>query len=165
MKAISDARLKKLKESGRFNGTTFAASKPSRKKAPASTSPDRDTVERVWERDKGRCVPCGERLFWAARGYQWSVSHRKLRSQGGGNRLSNLMLSCGNGTQGCEGSIHAHPERARDAGWMVGREFDPAVIPVEHSQYGHVLLLDDGGWSRVEAEFIPREESDERHPF
>src|SRR5688572_24131490 len=140
MKRISDERLAELKASGRFNGTTFASSKPKKAKAPATTSPDEATVARVWVRDRGRCTPCGERLFWEARGYQWSVSHRKLRSQGGDNRMSNLMLSCGNGTQGCEGSIHAHPERARDAGWMVSREFDPAEVPLERSQSGTSLL-------------------------
>jgi hypothetical protein len=163
---ISDRRLKAF--GGHQPRSTLdkpgAARAAPKTKRPADTGPDKSTVEQVWRRDRGRCVPCGNKLY-GRRGVEWSVSHRKLRSQGGDNRLSNLMLSCGNGTSGCEGMIHAHPQRARDAGWMVSRELDPAVIPVEHSRHGHVLLLDDGGWRRVKAEFIPAGEEPDEHPF
>ena len=162
MRTISPKRLAEFQALGIRPASTLTAPKARRY---TDTGPDAATVEKIWARDGGKCVPCGDQLYWPARGHQWSVSHRKLRSQGGDNRLSNLMLSCGNGTQGCEGLIHAHPERARDAGWMVRRNEDPAAKPVEHSQHGHVLLLDDGGWTRVEAEVIPREDSDEHHPF
>lgn len=116
---------------------------------PVSSSPDAQTVERVWERDKGRCVPCGEQLYWQARGHQWSVSHRKLRAQGGDNRMSNLMLSCGNGTTGCEGDIHANPKKAQDAGWMVRRDADPAEVALWCARRGHGRLTDDGGWTKL----------------
>lgn len=128
-------------------GTTKAPKmSAARAKRPADTGPDKATVDAVWKRDEGKCVPCGDPLY-GRRGIEWSVSHRKLRSQGGDNRLSNLMLSCGNGISGCEGSIHAHPERAGAAGWMVRRDEDPAQVPLEHSGLGHGRLDDGGGWT------------------
>lgn len=127
----------------------------------ASTSPDAETVLRVWARDGGRCVPGGEALVWELRGVQWSVSHRKLRAQGGDNRMSNLMLSCGNGTSGCEGKIHAGPAAARDKGWMVRRDADPAEVDVVCARRGRGRLTDDGKWTGVESKFIPTEIGDQ----
>lgn len=122
-----------------------------------STGPDAETVARVWARDGGRCVPCGEWLVWELRGVQWSVSHRKLRAQGGDNRMSNLMLSCGNGTTGCEGDIHANPAKARDAGWMVRRDADPAEVDLYCARRGRGRLTDDGGFDKSAAEPVPAE--------
>ena len=113
------------------------------------TGPDKATVDAVRARDRGRCTCCGDPAY-GERGRDWSISHRKLRAQGVDNRLSNLMLSCGNGVAGCEGWIHAHPERARQAGWMLLSTENPEEKPVEHSQHGLVLLLDDGTWQPVE---------------
>lgn len=124
------------------------------------TGPDDATVKVVLKRDDWKCACCGDRLY-GDRGSGWCISHRKLRAQGVDNSPSNLFASC----MPCERETHRGPERARQAGYMVLSTENPAEMPMEHAIHGYVLLLDDGGWSRVEAEFIPGEESDEHQPF
>lgn len=115
------------------------------KKRPADTGPDAATVDACLERDAWSCVVCGEALH-GRRGFDWTVHHRKLRSQCGDNRLSNLICVCGHGTVGCHGDIHAAPAKAQEAGWIVSREDDPAQVLMAHSQRGWGRLTNDGGW-------------------
>jgi hypothetical protein len=161
LNAVSAERLKAF--GGRLPRSSL--DKPGQPKTPpkpkrcTDTGPDKLTVERVWARDRGKCISCGEKIH-GDRGGEWCISHRKLRSQGGDNRLSNLMLSCGNGSWGCEAEYHRGPERARQAGFMLLSTEDPAEIPVEHAIHGRVLLTDDGGFIVLEAREEPY-----GHPF
>jgi len=139
--------------------------KPGQPKKPIAkrwtdTGPDEATVKAVLKRDEWKCACCGDPLY-GDRGSGWCIAHRKLRAQGVDNSPANLYASC----LDCERETHRGPERARQAGYMLKSTEIPAEMPMEHAIHGHVLLLDDGGWRRVEAEFIPGEESDERHPF
>lgn len=127
------------------------------RRAPSPTDPDEATVKAVLKRADGRCESCGDELV-GRRGFEFSVHHRKLRSQGGDNRLSNLVALCGHGTSGCHGYAHSEVAKSRVAGFLVRRRENPAAKPVDHSWLGHVLLLDDGTWQQVEAEFIPAAE-------
>lgn len=128
--------------------------KPGEKRKPMAkrwtdTGPDKATLELVLERELWKCLCCGDPLH-GRRGVDWCGSHRKLRAQGVDNRPANIMASC----MPCERLIHDHPERARQAGWMLRSTEDPETVPVEHSQHGLVYLLNDGSVRRAESESV-----------
>ena len=56
----------------------------------------------VYERDGKRCRLCG-----TTSAYSFSVHHVIYRSEGGTNELSNLILLCGSGSQGCHLKVHS----------------------------------------------------------
>ena len=95
-------------------------------------------------RDQQRCVRCGRVI----RGFG-SRHHRKFRSRGGGDEVSNRVLLCGSGTTGCHGLVHANPKDARVLGLAVASWEDSRLIPIRHALYGDVWLDDRGGFSRV----------------
>ena len=88
-------------------------------------------------RSLGVCELCG-----AARATNFH--HRKNRSQGGGNELSNAMHLCGSGSTGCHGMVTEHPADSFDNGWSVKSFADPAEIVVKRQ--GEWVLLDDLGY-------------------
>lgn len=87
------------------------------------------TRQRVLERDEHSCVRCGMSI----EGSQYSIHHRKLRSHGVDNSLSNLVTLCGSGTTGCHGWVHSHPGEAHTAGFIVSATETPANIMIERS--------------------------------
>lgn len=123
------------------------------------TGPDEATVAAVLKRADGKCESCGEELF-GRRSIEYSIHHRKRRSQGGDNRLSNLVALCGHGTSGCHGACHSEVAQARLAGFLILSTEDPAETPVDLAR-GTCLLTDDGEAVAIQA---LREEPDE-HPF
>lgn len=131
---------------------------------PASIGPTPAEVEAVEDREQHSCVVCGRWLEPDGRGSSWSIHHRqRIRTN---NRLSNLVAVCGGAdVPGCHQEIHADVAKAELAGWLVRRGFDPATKVMAHSQFGWVLLDDDGGWTRVEAEFIPAVEVEGGDPW
>lgn len=76
--------------------------------------------------------------------YATNWHHRKNRSQGGGNELSNAMHLCGSGTTGCHGRVTENPAEAYHYGWSVRSGHNPVDVPVWMG-WQWVLLLDDGG--------------------
>lgn len=146
---ISPKRRAALAAAGQpFPSSTFASpvvSPPKPRARPSQTGPDQATVDAVLQRDQWSCCVCGGALH-GTRGVDWSVHHRLRRSQGGDNRLSNLVSVCGHGTAGCHSDIHAGPNAAREAGWLVNRGDDPEQKPMAHALYGHVFLLNSGQW-------------------
>ncbi|WP_083213337.1 HNH endonuclease [Mycobacterium malmoense] len=72
-----------------------------------------------------------------------NAHHRKNKSQGGQDDLSNLLLLCGSGTTGCHGWITEHPAEAYAKGWSVRSTDDPADVPVLYR--GSWIRLDDLG--------------------
>lgn len=122
-----------------------SSGKPTRAK---DTGPGRATRDLVMERDGFSCSWCGRQLLTGPR----SLQHRQARGMGGrpdgdANRPSNLLLLCGTATTpgGCHLWAEQRSEEARVAGLWVPSWQDPAAVPVLHSQYGPVLLGDDGG--------------------
>lgn len=75
--------------------------------------------------------------------YANNAHHRKNRSQGGQDVLSNLLLLCGSGTTGCHGYVTEHPEDACNNGWSVKPWHNPADIPVKYRDA--FVFLDDLG--------------------
>lgn len=55
-----------------------------------------------------------------------NAHHRRNQSQGGPDRLSNLLLLCGSGTTGCHGFVTTNPTMSILHGWTVPRGEDPA---------------------------------------
>lgn len=166
MNQISRKRLEQFGGRMPFNSLEKPGEKRKALKAgPNTIGPDADTVDAVTDREQHSCCVCGKWLEPDGRGKFWSVHHRRrVRTD---NRMSVLIAVCGGAAvHGCHQEIHDNVAKAQDAGWLVKRGEDTTQKPMAHSQYGWVVLLDDGGWSRVEAEFIPAsgEESDE-HPF
>lgn len=88
------------------------------------------------EREDNYCAKCG--MTFAN-----NAHHRKTRSQGGQDVLSNLLLLCGSGTTGCHGWITEHPFDSYLNGWSVRRADDPAKVPLFYR--GTLVYLDDLG--------------------
>ncbi len=165
---ISADRLEQFGGRMPFNSLQKPGEKKTAPKAKrwVDTGPDDAMVALIWARDRGRCACCGGAIPPnGRRNYEWCIAHRLLRAHGVDNSASNLYLSCGNPHWGCEHETHKYPAKSYAAGRMASFAAVPAEVPMEHAVLGHVLLLDDGGWRRVEAEFISREDSDECHPF
>jgi hypothetical protein len=93
------------------------------------------------QRDNLQCFKCGKYVH-----PDWdSCHHRRLRSGGGEDVLSNLIMLCGSGTTGCHGYVHHNRTEAAVHGWIVSRYGPaPADVPVRHHQLGEVYLTDDG---------------------
>ena len=101
--------------------------------------PSKAVCNIVDERDCRRCVKCGISLY-IARGAR---HHRKLRSHAFGSEKHspcNLILLC----EDCHGWVHAHPREAREHGWIVSSYQTPTEVAIDTSQYGRVLLLNEG---------------------
>lgn len=72
-----------------------------------------------------------------------NAHHRKNRSQGGPDALSNLILLCGSGVTGCHGHITHFPTTAATYGWTVKSYEDPTTVRV-FLGHGWWYLNDDG---------------------
>jgi hypothetical protein len=101
-----------------------------------------DLRGKLHERSGHYCEICGR---WAS-----NAHHRKNRSQGGRDVLSNLLLLCGSGTTGCHGYVTAPfknsplwPANAKENGWSCWRSEEPADKPVLYR--GQLCRLDDDG--------------------
>ena len=90
------------------------------------------------ERSCGACEIC----FWY-NATNWH--HRKNRSQGGDNSLSNAMHLCGSGTTGCHGMVTENPALAYENGWSVRSGHDPAAVPVLRHGSDWVVFDNGGG--------------------
>jgi hypothetical protein len=141
--------LEEIKSAPRESRGAAKAGKP----APRDTGPDRRTRAAVYARDGFACVCCGTPI----EGRPHSVGHRKRRSQGGGNQMSNLLTFLGLGSNPLDpGDHHARIDsRQREydetAGYTVRSFRDPALIGVRYTeQSGSWILMylgDDGSIS------------------
>jgi len=99
------------------------------------------------ERAQNCCEMCGR---WGAT----NAHHRRNRSQGGDDELSNLLLLCGSGTTGCHGFVTTEPQIAKRMGWTVRRISSPREVPVWRFDLSlgervEVLLDNAGGYTTV----------------
>lgn len=88
----------------------------------------------VRERSRGVCERCGQ-----ARATD--MHHRKLRRHGD-HAPANLVHLC----RACHAAVHAKPEAAAAAGFIVWRHEDPRALPIVHGLFGRVVLDDAGGY-------------------
>lgn len=145
LKAMSDQRRAEFAAAGITNPTSTFKPKPkvATAKRPKDTGPDKATVELVLARDGHRCVACGVPLH-GQRGVDYSLHHRKRRSQGVDNSPANLVSLCGHGCSQCHGLVHSEVAEARLTGFLLRSTENPEEVPVEHARHGRVLLLNDG---------------------
>lgn len=103
---------------------------------------------KIDRREGQSCARCGKGIW-----ENGSRHHRKFKSRGGGDEVSNGVLLCGSGTTGCHGWAHAHSDLAREAGFAVNSWEDPALVPIRLYMAGGrpVYLDDDGNWSKEPA--------------
>lgn len=109
-----------------------------------------DTRIAVVAREQERCARCDGTLYGV---YGYSLHHRQPRGMGGSKRNphinlpSNFLAVCGSGTTGCHGYIEQNRRWAYDAGFLVRRPLDPALIPVLGYRGGgtYPVWLDDEG--------------------
>jgi hypothetical protein len=95
--------------------------------------------EIVFARCKGYCEKCGKPLPEG-----WALHHRKLKSRGGKDEVSNFVAlhhECHNlGTD----SVHSNPCWADQLGLMVGSWQDPWECPLTLPD-GTIVILDNEG--------------------
>lgn len=72
--------------------------------------------------------------------------HRKNRSQGGMWSPENLLHLCGS----CHRHVGMNPAASREQGWAVGRNFNPAEVPVWIAGRGRVYIDASGGVTPTE---------------
>ena len=93
----------------------------------------------MFDRCAGLCEKCSIPLAES-----WALHHRKLKSRGGLNEVTNLLAlhhNCHNlGTD----SVHLKPEEATRQGFIVASWDDPRLIPVTLGDGSKALLTDDG---------------------
>ena len=96
-------------------------------------------VELVEERANGYCETCG-----GSAQLSMALHHRKLKSRGGKDSVSNLIRvhhACHNlGTN----SIHLNPADAEAKGWMVASWQEPDETPFLRPDGSFVILLNNG---------------------
>ena len=96
--------------------------------------------EIVLSRCRGYCEKCGRPL----RAEGFALHHRKLKSRGGKDQISNLVAlhhECHNlGTK----SVHLNPAEAERVGLMVGSWQEPSECPLTLPDGSIVILTEEG---------------------
>ena len=107
---------------------------------------NKEIAEKVLARANGYCECCG------LPGTDFALHHRRLRSQGGKDEVSNLIAvhhMCHNlGTH----SIHMNPAKSIDQGWIVPSYAQPAEYPMLLMRGSKVLLDNEGNYLEIEGE-------------
>jgi hypothetical protein len=100
-------------------------------------------VDKVLERANNHCEVCG------SGGDNFALHHRKLKSRGGKDEVSNLIAvhhECHNlGTN----SIHLNPKRATENGWIVPGWAEPSEFPLLMADGSKVLLDNEGNYEVI----------------
>jgi hypothetical protein len=100
---------------------------------------DKKLREALFQRSGGYCELCGGVLPES-----WALHHRKLKSQGGKDELSNIVAlhhECHNlGTD----SVHLNPAKAVSMGFIVPSWDTPEDVLICTPEGGKVRLLNNG---------------------
>ena len=101
----------------------------------------------TYSRCKGYCEFCGKQL-----GDSWALHHRKLRSRGGKDEISNFVAlhhECHNlGTN----SVHLNPKKATESGHIVPSWQEPQECPVILPSGQCVILTNEGTYQNERKE-------------
>jgi hypothetical protein len=96
----------------------------------------------VRQRDEGHCMRCGVMV-----GANGELHHRRRRGTGEDpHSLANVITLCGGPAHaGCHQWVHAHPNEAREGGFIVSTYPEIPVDRVVVSSFmGRIALLEDG---------------------
>lgn len=103
--------------------------------------------EIVYARSKGYCEKCGNQLPES-----WALHHRKLKSRGGKDEVSNFVAL----HHGCHNldtdSVHLNPARADRLGLMVPTWQDSWECPLTLPDGSIVILDNEGNYKYLERE-------------
>ena len=102
-----------------------------------------EIAEAVLGRSRGFCERCGKPS------HDLALHHRKLRSRGGKDSVTNLVAVCHKCHNLGTHSIHLNPKEATEKGWMVSAWGDPDLTPITLSDGTQALLKDDGSMELV----------------
>jgi hypothetical protein len=101
------------------------------------------TLERLLQdRAAGRCECCGHALRGRCQRH-----HRKLKSQGGLNDVTNLVVICAN----CHNTIHLNPQWSTEHGWIVPAHQHPARVKLTLWDNRRVRLTTTGSYQQAAA--------------
>ena len=101
-------------------------------------------AETVLARAKGYCERCG------APSLDLALHHRKLKSRGGKDEVSNLVAICHPCHNLGTDSIHLNPTKATVKGWMVPSYAKADLYPL-HLADGSIVRLDnEGNYKEIE---------------
>jgi hypothetical protein len=98
-------------------------------------APSFKTRAQVYDRCGGYCDCCGSSLLVS----EMHVHHRRLRSQGGSNDVSNLLAL----HDRCHASVHQNPRLSYEMGWLVPSWADPLEYPLTLPDGRQVLLTNE----------------------
>lgn len=98
--------------------------------------------EQAYVRADYRCERCGKHRDQAFGGVL-DGHHRKLRSRGGKDELSNIAVLC----RVCHEWVHGHPGTATGLGYIVPSRAVPARRAMQLHDKSWVLLADDGTYA------------------
>jgi hypothetical protein len=105
---------------------------------------DKVIAETVLGRAKGYCERCGKPERDLA------LHHRKLKSRGGKDEVSNLVAICHPCHNLDTKSVHLNPKEATLRGWMVPSFADSEYYPL-HLPSGKIVRLDnEGNYKEIE---------------
>jgi hypothetical protein len=123
--------------------------KDERRRALRVTADEWEVLRKaVLGRAGSRCERCGtdlRKLKW------WECHHRKLKSQGGGDWIDNLLALCPTCHNGHQESAHRRITLARTNGWIVPSWADHETVPVLLHDGRRVLLDRRGGYVELPA--------------
>ena len=147
-KAVERGAAGRPEECTRGDHWHLAGSVLQLRRTARDTGPDKLTRDLVLARDDYACVCCGRPIF----GQEYSLQHRKRRSQGGTNKPSNLITVLGSATTGCHARIDSRVNAQDEPkGYTVRSQRDPARVPVLLFKAGPRFAVwawatDDGQW-------------------
>jgi hypothetical protein len=106
---------------------------------------DKRIAQAVLDRAAGYCEKCGGAL-----GEAYNLHHRKLKSRGGKDQVSNIIAVHNSCHIQHKESIHDNPEEAERMGFMCPSWLRPEDHPLIRPDGSIVLLLDDGSYKLLE---------------
>jgi HNH endonuclease len=99
----------------------------------------------VYSRSIGYCEKCGKQL-----GDSWALHHRKLRSRGGKDEVTNFLALHHECHNLATDSVHNNPKKATEMGYMVPSWADPAECPVILPNGSTVILTPMGTYKYLQ---------------
>lgn len=96
----------------------------------------------LWWRSEGYCEKCGRGIEQDG----FAAHHRKLRSQGGQDEITNLVALCHSCHNLGTASVHLNPEQAKANGWIVPnwKGLEPANVLI-CTDAGLIVSLNSNG--------------------
>ena len=96
----------------------------------------KEVAEEVRARSEGQCEAMN---FPTCTGHAEQLHHRRLRSQGGGHTVENLIAVCSS----CHTWFHREVAAATSQGWIVRSVHEPGEVPMKYR--GRPALLGADG--------------------